>query len=81
MKRGEEEGNTVSSFASVENIEDMRARGLFSKDAKLVYRIEADTWEEAMAVHYIKQGRRPYVPEGGAISMPERMWRMAVPGR
>ena len=67
---GEEEGDPGSTFASAENIQDMRTRGILSKDAKVVYRIEADTWEEAMAAHYIKQGRSPYVPEGEPSKCP-----------
>jgi len=36
----------------------------------LLYEFEAATWEEAMAVHHIRMGWRPYVPEGEAEVCP-----------
>ncbi|HZT60936.1 MAG TPA: hypothetical protein VFA21_20195 [Pyrinomonadaceae bacterium] len=40
----------------VENIQELRLNGLLPKDARLLYRVEADTFEEALAVHHIKEG-------------------------
>ncbi len=52
------------SFASVESVAEQRAKGLIGPDAKLLYVIEADTWEEACAIHYLRAGFGPYKPEG-----------------
>jgi hypothetical protein len=41
-----------------------------SEKAKLLYRIEADTYEEAHAVHHIKMGWEPYVPIGNPHDCP-----------
>jgi hypothetical protein len=66
----EENGDPGSTFISADAVETMTSKGLLSKDARLVYRIEADTFEEAMAVHYIKQGWSPFVPAGKACKCP-----------
>ena len=69
-----------TAFAPVESILEQRANGLLPTDAKLLYRVEADTYEEAMAVHHIRMGWSPYVPVGeprgcprgcGAVFYPE----------
>lgn len=56
-----------TAFAPVESIQEQRANGSLPEDARLLYRVEADTWEEAMAVHYMKMGWGPYLPEGEPI--------------
>lgn len=33
---------------------------------KLFWRIEAATWEEAMAIYHLRQGWEPYQPQGQA---------------
>ena len=55
----EESGIT---FTEAENAIKMRKQGLISKSAVLLYEIEAQTWDEAMAEHYKKQGWKPYLP-------------------
>jgi hypothetical protein len=67
------------TFAPVENIQQQRANGLLPEDARLLYRVEADTWEEAMAVHYIKMGWSPYVPEGEPKECPRGCGAMFYP--
>jgi len=37
---------------------------LCGEQALLLYEIEAATWEEAMAIHSLRQGNAPYRPEG-----------------
>jgi hypothetical protein len=72
-----EDGDTT--FALAENILDQRQKGLLRPDAKLLYRIEADTFDEALAVHYLRHGWTPYQPgkpakcpnECGAYFYPE----------
>jgi len=51
-------------FASADSIAEQRAKGLIGSDAKLLYFIEADTWEEACAIHYLRAGFGPYKPVG-----------------
>jgi hypothetical protein len=71
---------TSISFGAIEGIEEQKAKGLIRPAAKLMYRIEADTFEEALAVHYIKMGWSPFQPAGkpkpcpnscGAVFYPE----------
>ena len=66
---GEESDGSIA-FAPAERIDEHRAQGLIAEGAKLLHRVEADTWEEAMAVHYIKMGWSPYVPEGEPQACP-----------
>lgn len=49
-------------FASVESIEDQRAKGLLEREAQLLYVLEADTWEEALSIHNLRMGWGPYNP-------------------
>jgi hypothetical protein len=46
--------------------------------ASLLYIVKAESWEEAMAIHHLRQGFEPYVPQGkpetcscGAVYYPE----------
>ena len=47
-----------------------RTRGLLDPGATLLYRIDAATWEEACAVHHLRQGWEPYRPQGAARPCP-----------
>lgn len=38
---------------------------------QLFWRIEAATWEEAMAIYHLRQGWEPYRPEGKAEPCPD----------
>jgi len=58
------------SFADPEAIMKEIESGVLGKVAKLLHVIEAETWEEAMAVHHIKMGWEPYKPEGEAEECP-----------
>jgi hypothetical protein len=53
---------TSITLATAEGIEEQRAKGLLPPNSRLRYRIDADTWEEAMAVHHVKMGWSPYQP-------------------
>jgi hypothetical protein len=68
------------TFASPEFIVQERARGNISEEAKFLHRVEADTPEEAMAVHYIKMGWAPYLPMGEASECPRGCGAMFYPG-
>ncbi len=61
---------TSIGFSLSENIQRDKTNGIMSENAKLLHTVEADTWEEAMAVHYQKMGWSPYSPEGEAESCP-----------
>ena len=45
------------TFTLASNLCDLRQRGLLRPDAKFLHRIEADTFEEALAVHYLRLGK------------------------
>jgi hypothetical protein len=38
---------------------------------KIFWQIEASTWEEAMAIHHLRQGFEPYKPMGKAEPCPK----------
>ncbi len=59
-----------ATVASPAAIESMRQKGLLSPTAKLLYRIQAHTWEEAMAIHHLRMGWEPYQPVGSAEPCP-----------
>jgi len=61
---------TSITFSDLENLETQRTKGLLGENAKLLHRIEADTPEEAMAVHHIKLGFSPFIPIGQPASCP-----------
>jgi hypothetical protein len=48
----------ISFFPSDNDV----ARSLLKAGARLIYRIEARSWEEAMAEHHKRQGWEPYRP-------------------
>lgn len=54
--------NCDCTFTTAENAVKLRKQGLISKNAVLLYTIEARSWDEAMAKHHKKQGWEPYVP-------------------
>ena len=60
------------TFGTVENIQEYRSKGLLNNNAKFLYYVEADTPEEASAVHYIKMGWEPYVPVGNVQDCPNK---------
>lgn len=68
-----------TAFSTVENIKEQLANGLLTKQAKLLYRIEADTWEEAMSLHHIEMGWSPYIPEGEPEKCPRGCGAMFYP--
>jgi hypothetical protein len=50
---------------------ETRDKGLLQPDAELLWEIEADTWEEAMAIRNLRMGFGPYVPVGEAQPCPK----------
>jgi hypothetical protein len=67
------------AFADANNIKEQKQRGLISKSATLLHVIEADTWEEACAVHHIKSGFEPYKPEGKSAKCPNNCGSIYYP--
>jgi hypothetical protein len=52
------------TFSTREGIQWQKEHSLSGKNSRLLHIVEADTPEEAMAVHHIKMGWEPYVPMG-----------------
>lgn len=67
-----EEDDQGSSYLlrTAEQMDDERTKGLVGPKAKLMFRIQAETYEEAKAVQNIKLGWSPYVPNGKAACCP-----------
>lgn len=61
-------GLTLTVF---QNVQTHRDNGQLSDEARLLYEIVAETYEEAMAIHYLRQGWAPYVPTGEAMPCPQ----------
>jgi hypothetical protein len=57
-------------LAMLETVAEHRTKGLLAATAKFLHRIEVDTYEEVKAVHHIKMGWEPYIPEGDAEPCP-----------
>lgn len=60
----DDEENGCMQFGLADIAAENRARGVLSANAKFLFRVVADTFEEAMAVRNIKMGWGPYTPEG-----------------
>lgn len=54
-------------FSTVEGIAWHRQKGLLGESARFLHRVDADTHEEAMAVHHLKMGWEPYKPGKPAV--------------
>ena len=59
------------TFATAEAIEYQKANRLLGHGLKFLYSVEADTPEEAMAIHHIKMGWEPYKPIGEPQKCPK----------
>jgi hypothetical protein len=57
------EDNSLSLLRQ-QDVAKMRAQGLLSDKATMLYTFTAHTGEEAMAIHCLRQGWAPYVPMG-----------------
>lgn len=49
-----------TTFATMEGIKKQKEKGLLSENAKFLYAIEAENYEEAITAHHIKMGWDPY---------------------
>jgi hypothetical protein len=67
----QDDGGRETTFATVESLEDLRTKGLLSPNAQFLYRIEAHSQEEAMAIHHLRMGWEPYVPVGESQACPK----------
>jgi len=56
------EEDAENTFSTPENIQDMKDRGLLGKEPKLVWSIEANSWNEAMIKYHKHMGWEPYKP-------------------
>ncbi|GHA76763.1 hypothetical protein GCM10007067_12540 [Lysobacter bugurensis] len=59
------------TFASASAIAEQRSKKLLAASAALLYTVEANTWEEAMAVHHLRMGYEPYRPHGEPAPCPD----------
>jgi hypothetical protein len=75
-----EGGKQVSTtMAPTEGIQEQLDKGLLRRDAQLLFRIDADTPEEAHAVLNIKMGWGPYVPTGKPALCPKSCGALFYP--
>ena len=66
-----DEENGSITVTTPTQIKEQRSKNLISTNAKLLHVIEADTPEEAMAVHNIKMGWGAYNPIGESANCPK----------
>jgi hypothetical protein len=57
-------------LATTDEVAAHRTKNLLNAGARLLYRFEAATWEEANAIHALRMGWDPYRPVGAATSCP-----------
>jgi hypothetical protein len=57
-------------FGSLVQIAECRRTGELSDSAKLIHRLTADTYENAMSEHHRRMGWEPYKPMGEAKECP-----------
>lgn len=69
----------VIAFGEAENIKIQIAQGELPKDAKLLHQIEAEFWEEAQRLHYLKMNWGEYKPMGEAKECPNGCGAMFYP--
>ena len=62
---------TSITFTTVENAKRQKEKGLIANNAFLEYAIEADTYEEACAIHNLRQGWGVYKPMGEPQNCPK----------
>ena len=76
----EDKAGCSITFITAESAKEKRANNSLSEKARLLHRIAAASYEEAMSLHYLKMGWEPYVPVGepkpcpkacGAVFYPE----------
>jgi hypothetical protein len=66
----EDENGTMLSLGTNDQIQEERSKGLLGANPRLLFRIQADTYEEALAVRNVKLGWSPYTPNGGPADCP-----------
>lgn len=59
------------TLATTEGILSQRGARLLGPKSRLLYRFEAASWEEANAIHHLRQGWEPYKPMGEAAQCPD----------
>lgn len=64
-------GSSQTGLHPVSAEDDLKRRGILPTDAVLLWEVEADTWEEAQAIHHLRMGFGPYVPMGDSKPCPK----------
>lgn len=75
----EDESECSLVFGTIESLNEQRSQGLLSERAKLLHRIEARTWEEAMTEYYARMGWNAYNPVGEQKKCPKGCGAMFYP--
>src|SRR5437867_11496871 len=52
------------TFAPRDSIQELRDKNLLAHNATLLLSVDADSYEEAMAIYHLRMGWAPYRPEG-----------------
>lgn len=60
----EDEDRTTGCLTVPANIDHMVSTGSWDDNLVFMYAFEAATYEEASAIHALRQGHEPYVPAG-----------------
>jgi hypothetical protein len=66
-----EDADESITLMRAERVEDAKVHGLIDPNGIMLYQIQADTWEEASAIHALRMGWSPYRPEGEPMSCPK----------
>lgn len=74
-----EEDNIGTTTCRAEDVKDNLARGLMGERPVFQHSIEADTFEEAIAISHLRRGSEPYRPEGEPKPCPNGCGAMFYP--
>jgi hypothetical protein len=73
------DGGSQIAFSTPAYFQQEFARGSIPQAAKLLHRIAANTWEEAMSLHHQQMGWSPYIPPGEPENCPHGCGAMFYP--
>ena len=61
----------ATTFTPRENIQELRDKNLLAPNATLLFSVDADTFEEAMAIFHLRMGYEPFSPIGESSPCPK----------
>jgi hypothetical protein len=59
------------AFAPRDGIQELRDKNLLPEDATLLFSVDADSFEEALAIYHLRMGWEPFRPEGKSSPCPK----------